>query len=73
MTLPREYLLLRQPGKACEIVFVKNRVEVVLFLGGRWAARRALAALRDSVPYENTPTYCRKSTGTIVPMLDKAI
>ncbi len=73
MTLPSEHLLLRQPGKACEIVFVKNGVEVVLFSGGRWAARRTLAGLRNSIPYEGTPAYCRKVTGAIVPMLDRAI
>ena len=66
--LPSEYLLLRQPTKVCEVVFVKNGIETVLFAGKRWPARHAFRDIRNSVPYENTPAFVRKITGTIVPI-----
>ena len=63
---PSEYLILRQPAKACEVVFVKNGTETVLFAGKRWPARHAFRAFLNSIPYENTPAFVRKESGAIV-------
>lgn len=66
MTLPSEYLLLRQPGRLCEVVFIKGGTEHVMFSGKRWPARHYLKALRNGIGYESVPVYVRKESGNIV-------
>jgi hypothetical protein len=65
MTLPSEYLILRQPGRVAEVVFVQHGAEHVMFSGKRWDARRSLLRIRQSIGFEHLPVYVRKETGAI--------
>ena len=67
---PSEYLILRQPTRFCEVVFVKDGAETVLFSGKRWPARHAFRAFLNSIPYENTRAFVRKETGSVVEVED---
>jgi len=58
--LPSEYLLIRQPSKSCEVLFIKETEETVLFSGKRWDARRFLKDFRNQVAYESVRAFCRK-------------
>lgn len=68
MKLPNEYLMLRQPKKLAEIVFVKNGTENILFSGGRVAAKKFLSGLRKGIAWESVRAFCHKENcgGSIV-------
>ncbi len=61
--MPSQYLILRQSGQVCEVVFVDSDKQTndVRFSGGRWAARRFLRTLRSGVGYESIPAFCEKA------------
>lgn len=61
--MPPQYLILRQnPGKPCEVVFYDSdkQTEEMKFSGGRWAARRYLRDLMNSIGWENVPAWNEK-------------
>ena len=59
-------LILRQPRKVCEVVYVLDG-ERMLFAGGRVDAKRFLLDLRSN-GYRGVPAYCLKRRGGLVPM-----
>jgi len=66
-TIPAQpCLILRQPRRVCEVVYVLD-CERVLFTGGRVAAKRFLVNLRSN-DYRGVPAYCLKRRGGLVPM-----
>ena len=61
--MPYEYLLLRQPQKVCEVAFIKNGSDNVLFVGGRVAAKKFLNDLRCGIAWESVRSFCHKENG----------
>jgi len=66
MELPSEYIILRQPAKIAEVVFVKNGIESILFSGGRVKAKHFLDQLKKSIPYESVRTFNLKKGGKTI-------
>lgn len=67
MRLPNQYLVIRQPRKACEVALVTaGKPDSVLFSGGRVAAKKFLSAQCLSIGFEHLEVYCLKRSGALV-------